>query len=236
MEILIASCLLLTAMGLTMNFLSGYTKTSNRALAQTTLEQEQRSALSRIEKELTGASAVKSSYTDSGVSPAVTYTTGANTMVFEVPIYDASGFIITDAAGQQEVDTVVLEAVDDPDQKNRLKLRSSSTLARMLRVSVFPALDSNRQLLRNQVVLKHLMPKNTGDNNYSYPASLTSASAVPVFSYWDKNWNTVSSMDQAADIKLQLWNEQEYGRQQITAHKAFEIRLRNWKPSATPTP
>jgi type II secretory pathway pseudopilin PulG len=231
MEILIASSLLILVLALTMSALNGYTKSSNREITMSGLEDDQRSALARIQKELTGASKVIAST----VINTTTYTTSGNTIVFQVPIYNKDGFIMTDSSGAQEVDTVVIQAVSD--STNYLSLRTTPTSARKLQIFVTTAVDSIRTNLSNQTVLKNLMPEDgSAAHNYTYPQALNPApSAVPIFQYLDANDAVTTDMTQVAGVRIQLWSEQQYNNMQITANKQFEIRLRNWTPTPTPT-
>lgn len=223
-EILIASALLMVAMGLTVRFLAGFNSSSNRTVIQSQLEEGQRAALSRLEKELLAASEVLPVHpTDSNL------TTTGNRLVCSVPLYNASGFVVVNTNGEPVEDTVVFEVVSDPDPTAKLNMRSTAVSPRQLLFSIYPSADSTRAAITNQVILKHLMPKDASGENYSFPQLNPSPVAVPTFQYLTVAGVPTTDFSQASQVRVVLWNEQEYGGQVITARKEFEFRLRNWE-------
>lgn len=249
MELLIASTLMMLAVGLTFRFLNGFTQTSNRAILTSTIEEKYRTALTRLEREMAGAAEVITS-----VPGNATITTTKNRLVFRVPAYSANGFIVVNSSGVPISDTFVLSVVDDPSAA-LLHERNPKVRPQMLTLSIFSSPDSTRSSLSGQVLARNLMPKDTTTDNYDCPASesncpLPTATVNPSLGYGAgsstftllKRDGTVvdptdtSHFDQISDVKILLRGEQEDGFRVIRASKEFEIRLRNWRPNPTPTP
>lgn len=247
-ELLIASALLLTVFTMTMRFLWDFNRTGQEMMLSSSQVESQRTALSRIEKELMGAATVLASHpTD------VSLTSTPNRIVFSVPLYNAAGFIVVNAQGRPIQDTVVLEVVDDM-AATPLSLRNPNRQPQMLRLAVTKSADSTRFNFSEQVLIRHLMPKDNTTGHYACPASQgvlcppagtaasdTSLGGTGTFVLLKRDGSVIQPDDTAqlqdvSAVRVILRNEQEYQGKQMLSHKEFEFRLRNWRPVPTPTP
>lgn len=232
MEVLIASGLLLMLMGLTMNAVHGFNRSGNQLLEQAGLEEQLRSTLNRVEKEMLEASRVLPTATINGTL----YTSGPNTLVLSVPIYSPEGFIIVDDAGTPAADTLLFRSQNDPASTRVQLNRPAPVSTDRLLFSLVPNAKSRRVQITDQPIAKHLMPKN--GTNYSLPSLATGSFAnvvAPTFSYYDQFGAVVAdpSTDaealRVAQVKVLLWGEKNQGARLILGRKEVDIRFRNWQ-------
>lgn len=237
-ELLIATTMLTVIMTVTMNFMLQFNSTMNRTSVESELSKDLRSSFSRIEKELTEGSKIIKSTTLPGDSTATA--SGPNLLLFEVPLYSDSGFIVVDNNGDPVTDIVKLEVVDDVT-RDYLSQRGTGMNVRPQKMlfSLYPSVDSTRTSVQNQTLAVNLMPKN--GNNYKCEdtaagkASPVGCLAKPTFTYLNSDGSEVSptsatdeQVEYISQVKILLWNEKEYGRQSLNSRREFEIRLRNW--------
>ncbi|PKL79147.1 MAG: hypothetical protein CVV27_02265 [Candidatus Melainabacteria bacterium HGW-Melainabacteria-1] len=231
-EILIASTILLVVMGLTMNSLLGFNRHGNQMLAQTALEEQLRTSLNRLERELIEGAEVLASYNSSS--------TGAHTLVLSVPVYNDVGFIVVDESTNKPVtDTLVFEAEEDP-QADYLSLnRTPPVRPHRLLLTLIPHAKSNRLALEDQVIARNLMPKDS--DNYLFPQNgfgteaNSSSTTGPTFSYYQISGGVATAANVSTErteisyLKVLLWGEQNQGGRLVTAKKELDVRLRNWE-------
>jgi len=233
LELLIATTLMGLAVSLTINMLSQFNKVNNSSFAKTTLEEELRNTLNRLEKETLSASVVVAAHPDNG-----SITTTKNRLVLSVPLYNQQGFITYGNDGKPLTDTIVLSKEVDANGEI-LGNRGTPAKEEKLMFSITPADDSTRGTVDSQAIAKHLMPTD-GSGNYTYPTGV-SASSEGVFRFYTTAGTEVdptdtANLDEVAMVKVTLWAEKMYGGGSITAKKVTDIRLRNWADPSTPTP
>lgn len=233
LELLVATALMGLAVSLTINMLSQFNKVNNSSFAKTTLEEELRNTLNRLEKETLSASVVIAAHPDDG-----TVTTTKNRLVLSVPLYNEQGFITYGNDGKPLTDTIVLSKEVDANGAI-LGNRANPAKEEKLMFRITPADDSTRETVDSQAIAKHLMPTD-GSGNYTYPTGV-SASSEGVFRFYTTAGTEVdpsdtSNLNEVAMVKVTLWAEKMYGAGSITAKKVTDIRLRNWADPSTPTP
>lgn len=231
-EILMASGLLILAMGLTVNFMSGFNKVSNKEALQAELENELRTLLNRIETEMMEVSRI---LPEDPVS--TTIDTGKNILVASTPVINNLGMVVTSDTGQPLTNTLRLEVSNDPTAST-LSSRTGVTLRpdRML-FTIDNQPETNRPDITQQSLARFLMPKAVS-GNYDYPG--ITAPAVGTFTYYDKSGTALPppfTMTTSADIamvKVTLWGERSFGSSSVIAKKESQIRLRNWVDPTQP--
>lgn len=233
LELLVATTLLGLAVSLTINMLSQFNKVNHSSFAKTSLEEELRNTLNRLEKETLSASVVIAAHPTDG-----SLTTTKNRLVLQVPLYSQQGFITYGTDGKPLTDTIVLSKEVEA-QGATLGNRITPAKEEKLMFSLTPANDSTRTGVSSQAIAKHLMPTD-GTGNYTYPRGV-SGSAEGVFRFYTTAGTEVAPTDTAnlnevAMVKVTLWAEKMYGGGSITAKKVTDIRLRNWADPSTPTP
>ncbi len=236
-EVIIASALLLGMMGLTVSFLFDFSRQGNQNLARTTLEEDLRSSLNRMERELLEGSIVASGST-------------ATKLVVMVPLYSNAGFIRTDASGNPVQNTITLTAAQDGSAGQLKIARNTPIVPRLLRFTLSPGSGSQRQSIANQTIARHLMPAGAG-SEYLFPDNLPGAASFGgagtavgsianrrLFTYYGRDGSvldptTAANLPNISQVRITLWGELNEQRALITAKKELDIRFRNW---ADPNP
>ena len=237
-ELLIAMALLILFLVLALNFFNQFNHLSQDTILEQEMDIELRSALNRLDRELTGAAEILPHQPGNPALP-----TDSNRVFFTVPIYSPHGFIVVDDAGRPVQDTLMLEAIDDPEPQARLVLRTPPVQSQKLVLSVMPSINSSRKPVVQQALIGGLMPKHSTTLAYDClpiyrqcPLA-TAPAATGTFTLIKRDGVvTTSEFAEVTQVRILLRSEREYGRQRLSKAKAFTLRLRNWQPAASPSP
>lgn len=222
-ELMITSALFLLAMSVLVNFIFQFNRTGNRTLAQSTMEEQLRNTLNRLEKELIEGS-------------QVLVGTTKNKLVLAVPIYTANGFILVNNAGTPITNTLTIEAKPST-ASNDAVLRKHGVKPDQLLLSLTPVANSNRTAtLTNQRISGDLVPKHlSGTNLGNYLPVGTISPSEGTFKYFDAaggevnpSGATQAQLNVISQIKVTLWGEKDFYEGIISSKKELEVRLRNW--------
>lgn len=254
-EFLVAAALMGVLSTVIMNFLHGYNRTGNENSIKFELENKLRNAMTRIEKEILQASRVRKSKS-LGISPnpTISYTTGINSVILEIPLYNSSGFVVIDnATGAPLVDTLAIyKTLDNEADKF---VQRGGVQPYKLGFHFEPNGAGTRSQEIKNAFINQLLPNRTSATTtlaqefypWANPADTTETvnTGYPgygVFRYYQIDSTTQelaeitstvqggnqTDCDNVGLIKINLWTEKEYGSDQIRAKREFDVKLRNY--------